>query len=136
MHPLYEESTFVADASLFQTRVTEFTPPFEAGRGSAFPILDDRDECGNDKLWCDLIAPSAGHVLMWNISNAYTKEVDLHWTASATEYIVDVYSVNGDPSQPIDHDSPRYPAEVFEHREQHVYTLLKKHNPNLLKKYN
>ena len=42
------------------------------------PILEDRDECGEDQLWCDLIAPSAGHLLSYSVVKAYSKEVELH----------------------------------------------------------
>ena len=63
MAALYEAVIFVKDGSLEVTSVTELTPEFVTGRGVASPIVDDRDECGDDQLCfdpsCCWINPSA-----------------------------------------------------------------------------
>ena len=71
--PLYETAVLVQDGSLSVTSVQELTPEFLTGRGAAMPILEDRDECGDDQLWCDLIAPSAGHLLVWETTKSYSQ---------------------------------------------------------------
>ena len=38
--------------------------------------------------------------------------MELHWTGSTTELIVDVYNTNTNPSQAIPFDMPRFPAEM------------------------
>ena len=63
MASLDESSNFVKDGSLTVSSVPEFTLSSVADRGAAALILDARDECSDDALWCDLIAPSAGHML-------------------------------------------------------------------------
>jgi hypothetical protein len=112
MPALYETAVFVKDGSVHVTKVAELTPVLETGRGAAMPILEDRDECGDDQLWCDLVAPSAGHMLEWETIKSYTQEVELHWTGSTSEYIVEVYNTNTKPSQGIPLDMPRHPAEM------------------------
>jgi hypothetical protein len=112
MAALYDTVTFVKDGSLELSTVTEFTPEFVTGRGAVMPILLDRNECGDDELWCDLVAPSSGHMLVWDTEQSYTQEFEHHWTGSTSEFIVEVYNTNSNPSQSIPLDMPRHPAEM------------------------
>ena len=82
MAALYDTEMFVIEDSLEISTVEELTAVFVEDRGTAMPILEDRDECGDDQLWCDLVSPSAGHMLMWEASQSYTQETELHWTGS------------------------------------------------------
>jgi hypothetical protein len=78
MASLLETNVFVKDGSLEVKSVTEFTPDFITERDAAKPILNERDECGDDQLWCDLVSPSTGHMLVWETTKAHTQKMEFH----------------------------------------------------------